>query len=194
MRRLFVIPLVGVMLAILAVPVLAEGNTGKIEEEAGVSKINVYGTYNPTTAAAEVYSVDITCRNIKKKKTHKRTETWDPTTHESVSTSGGNSWEWKPSSVAGLKSNEIKVTNHSNVPVTCSLEFKPWVDAESVIGSFSDETYIIQTAKNFENDTSQSAIDKLTKSFFLSLSGSIPESSTDGNKIGEISVTISRVE
>ena len=65
MRRLFVIPLVGVMLAALAVPVLAEGNTGTLTIPTESQNIEVQGRYDDTTGAITTFSVDIKWGNMK---------------------------------------------------------------------------------------------------------------------------------
>ena len=58
MKRLFVIPLVGVMLAILAVPVLAEENSGTLTITTEPKAIDVLGKRDSNAiGAATIYSV-----------------------------------------------------------------------------------------------------------------------------------------
>ena len=192
MKRLFVIPLVGVMLAILAVPVLAEGNTDKIESSTGVSHINVLGTVESDNTVADVYSVDITWGNMHAVYVPRRTQVWDPTRHNYVDGDETTKWEWMSTTDKNLQPNQVKITNHSNVSIMCNLEFNHWIDFDSVSGSFSDNGKGgIGTAANYIDRTDEDSISQLTRSFYLTLSGSIPNG-TDGSKIGEISITIDK--
>ena len=60
MKKFVAIPLVAVMLTALAVPVLAEENTGKLTTTTEPTQIDVFGKRDTdTTGAGTVYSVDI---------------------------------------------------------------------------------------------------------------------------------------
>ena len=98
MKRLFVILLVGVMLAILAVPALAEeGDSNKetLREQSTGKNFSVYGTrVAKKPSSSTVYSVDIEWGSMKFNYFTGATEVWDPETH-SFSDSGNTS-SWKP--------------------------------------------------------------------------------------------------
>ena len=130
MKRLFVIPLVGVMLAILAVPALAEeGDSNKetLREQSTGKNFSVYGTrVAKKPSSSTVYSVDIEWGSMKFNYFTGATEVWDPETH-SFSDSGNTS-SWKPAERGEgveLESNIVKITNHSNTPIECNLRFEP---------------------------------------------------------------------
>lgn len=187
MKRLFVIPLVGVMLAILAVPTLAEENAKKIQEDGGVADIAVKATYESSNTAAEVYSVDISWGNMHAIYAPNRTQVWNPSTRQYESTGEGvNPWSWKSSTINELKANQVKIVNRSNTVIACNLEFKPSEDfKDTLLGSFNDNgTCTLPSA------SSDATLDGLSRSFFLTLSGTITNS-TDGN-VGIIAVSIAR--
>lgn len=187
MKRLFVIPLVGVMLAILAVPALAEENAKTIQEDGGVADIAVKATYESSNTAAEVYSVDISWGNMHAIYAPNRTQVWNPSTRQYESTGEGvNSWSWKSSTINELKANQVKIVNRSNTVIACNLEFKPSEDfKDTLLGSFNDNgTCTLPSA------SSDATLDGLSRSFFLTLSGTITNS-TDGN-VGIIAVSIAR--
>ena len=187
MKRLFVIPLVGVMLAILAVPALAEENAKTIQEDGGVADIAVKATYESSNTAAEVYSVDISWGNMHAIYAPNRTQVWNPSTRQYESTGEGvNPWGWKSSTINELKANQVKIVNRSNTVIACNLEFKPSEDfKDTLLGSFNDNgTCTLPSA------SSDATLDGLSRSFFLTLSGTITNS-TDGN-VGIIAVSIAR--
>ena len=187
MKRLFVIPLVGVMLAILAVPALAEENAKTIQEDGGVADIAVKATYESSNTAAEVYSVDISWGNMHAIYAPNRTQVWNPSKRLYESTGEGvNPWSWKSSTINELKANQVKIVNRSNTVIACNLEFKPSEDfKDTLLGSFNDNgTCTLPSA------SSDATLDGLSRSFFLTLSGTITNS-TDGN-VGIIAVSIAR--
>ena len=187
MRRLFVIPLVGVMLAILAVPVLAEENMKTIQEDGGVADIAVKATYESSNTAAEVYSVDISWGNMHAIYAPNRRQVWNPSTrqYESVGESV-NPWSWESSTINELKANQVKIVNRSNTVIACNLEFKPSEDFKNtLVGSFDDNGMC-----TLPSASGDATLDGLSRSFFLTLSGTITNS-TDGN-VGIIAVSIAR--
>ena len=187
MKRLFVIPLVGVMLAILAVPVLAEENMKTIQEDGGVADIAVKATYESSNTAAEVYSVDISWGNMHAIYAPNRRQVWNPSTrqYESVGESV-NPWSWESSTINELKANQVKIVNRSNTVIACNLEFKPSEDFKNtLVGSFDDNGMC-----TLPSASSDATLDGLSRSFFLTLSGTITNS-TDGN-VGIIAVSIAR--
>lgn len=153
MRRLFVIPLVGVMLAALAVPVLAEeGDSYKetLTDQATGKGISVYGTrVAKSTSSSTVYSVDIEWGSMKFDYSTNTTKTWDPETHSF--SDNGNTSSWKPA-VRGddveLESNIIKITNHSNASIKCNLRFEPsyWLtESYNPEGTFDKPTFSLES-------------------------------------------------
>ena len=59
MKKFVAIPLVAVMLAALAVPVLAEGNSATATESTQPTPITIQGKYDGEKGTATVFSVDI---------------------------------------------------------------------------------------------------------------------------------------
>ena len=83
MKKFVAIPLVAVMLTALAVPVLAEENTGKLTTTTEPTQIDVFGKRDTdTTGAGTVYSVDIKWGNMHAIYQAERTRTWNPETLE----------------------------------------------------------------------------------------------------------------
>ena len=190
MKKFVAIPLVAVMLAALAVPALAE-ETNLSQTGTGAS-FQVLGQYEESKSASTVYSVDIEWGSMKATYT-KYTGTsnkWNPTTHDydSSSASDYGVWKWE-TNTEGLMSNEIKVTNHSEVTVSCAFDFQP--DDDLVVsGSFENtetgNTLMIPTGVGLlPNDP------RLTKTTLLNLSGDIPNSYSQYKPIGTVYITIS---
>lgn len=192
MRRLFVIPLVGIMLSALTMPALAKETLTR--PEAGTS-FEVLGQYEESKTASTVYSVDIEWGSMKTTYT-KYTGTsnkWNPTTHDydisSASDYGVWKWETNTEGLMSNEINEIKVTNHSEVTVSCAFDFQSNDDLV-VSGSFENtetgNTLMIPTGVgHLPNDP------LLTKRTLLNLSGDIPSSYSQYKPIGTVYITIS---
>ena len=199
MRRLFVIPLVGVMLAALAVPVLAEGNTGTLTIPTESQNIEVQGRYDDTTGAITTFSVDIKWGNMKAIYAPNRTKEWDSDnlTFKNVSASSeANPWTWdRTTSSNGVEPNEISITNKSSTNITCTLQFQknsefPKVDGTILNKSGTEqEEFSITSAWNLSDDKN-TKLQKVTTSGFLRLSGELDSSQTNFQKIGTILVTL----
>ena len=199
MKRLFVIPLVGVMLAILAVPVLAEENSGTLTITTEPKAIDVLGKRDSNAiGAATIYSVDIKWGNMKAIYTPERTQKWDPDTLKYIPASDlTRRWTWDDTvSSNGLKPNQIALTNHSNAEITCTFEFSPednFSDIRGEITNQQDDTkniLTIQSAENVTGTTIEEKLSQVTRSGFLQLSGQLDISQTNFQKIGTILVTL----
>lgn len=199
MRRLFVIPLVGVMLAILAVPVLAEGNTGTLTIPTESQNIEVQGRYDDTTGAITTFSVDIKWGNMKAIYAPHRTKEWDSDnlTFKDVSASNAtNPWTWdRTTSSNGVEPNEISIINKSSTDITCKLEFQSDLEVSGVNGTIlnkngdTQDTFTIISAENLPGDKN-TKLQQVTTSGFLQLSGKLNPAQTSFQKIGTILVTL----
>ena len=96
-KRVLAIPLAGVMLAALAVPALAEENSGILMYSTDTTAIPIQGKYDETKDALIVFSVDIKWGNMKAVYAPNRTEIWNPDTLEvsTVASGGDNAWTWE---------------------------------------------------------------------------------------------------
>ena len=199
MKRLFVILLVGVMLAILAVPALAEGNTGTLTIPTESQNIEVQGRYDDTTGAITTFSVDIKWGNMKAIYAPHRTKEWDSDnlTFKDVSASSeDNPWTWdRATSSNGVEPNEISITNKSSTNITCTLQFQknsefPKVDGTILNKSGTEqEEFSINSAWNLLDDKN-TKLQKVTTSGFLQLRGQLDSSQDNFQKIGTILVTL----
>lgn len=189
-RRALVIPLVGIMLAALAVPALAEETQAKLTQPAVPEKIQVLGgsVIDTGSSGGTVYSVDIEWGSMVFEYVYKKGETWNPETHEY--STGTTSVGWQPAAnknSSGLDSNVIKVTNHSNIGVTCSFLFEgvPWFANEfEPKATFSPEKITLASGET----TSRENADTQTTS--LSISSKPIEINRTQDVLGTISVTI----
>ena len=187
-RRALVIPLAGIMLAVLAVPALAEEIT--LNNDVDPQQIEVKGRYSSGgTETPTVYSVDIEWGSMIFEYSEKSVRTWHPETH--TYSEGAKSGAWRPAekkSNTELNSNMIKITNHSNTNVTCSLDFQaqPWFSADfNPSANFSKNSFTLETAdgRSLENaDTTQVSLDITAKE--------LTEPLPDGYFLGTISVTV----
>lgn len=199
MRRLFVIPLVGVMLAILAVPVLAEGNTGTLTIPTEPQNIEVQGRYDDTTGAITTFSVDIKWGNMKAIYAPHRTKEWDSDnlTFKDVSASSeDNPWTWdRTTSSNGVEPNEISITNKSSTNITCTLQFQSDPEVPGVNGTILNKSgdtqsnFSIMSAEKLSGDIN-SKLQEVTMSGFLQLSGELTPAQNEFQKIGTILVIL----
>lgn len=190
MKRLFAIPLVGVMLTALAVPALATDTLTK--PETGTS-FEVLGQYRESATSETVYSVDIEWGSMKATYTKYNASTrWNPTTHkyDSAGSSGYGVWEWDTSS-NGLDGNEIKITNHSDPGVACILSFLASEDFSgtgSFEGTDEDGKLTLWPGSSSIGDPTDL---RLTKRTHLTLTGNVPSSYSEHQSLGTVSITIS---
>ena len=199
MRRLFVIPLVGVMLAALAVPVLAEENSGTLTIPTELKEIEVLGKYDDTTGAITTFSVDIKWGNMKAIYAPHRTKEWDSDnlTFKDVSASSEtNPWTWdRTTSSNGVEPNEISIINKSSTNITCTLQFQSDPEVPGVNGTIlntggtEQKEFSINSAWNLPDDKN-TKLQQVTMSGFLQLSGELNPDQTSFQKIGTILVTL----
>lgn len=188
MKKMFVI--FCVLVLTLAFPVLAVTTTplpSPIE-------IPVTATYQEIANTDTVYSVDIIWGSMDF--TYQvQNGSWDPETH-SYSTSSSGTWANPVTGDNNLKSNQLKITNHSNAAVAFSIEYTPNDSYSNISALFSFDgskgdpsitDYSLPTAvKKTQTDPS------LTKTFDLSLIGPLPETASS-TPIGTITITLSEV-
>ena len=200
MKKFIAIPLVAVMLAALAVPALAEENTGKLTTTTEPTQIDVFGKRDTdTTGAGTVYSVDIKWGNMHAIYQAERTRTWDPETLEVTElTDSDSKWTWDRSTSSDeLAANQIAITNHSNTGITCTVQFIP---EENLSGKITgvvtneagnqEESIWIKSATEAVGADLAEKLSSVTKSGYLKLSGTLNSDQSDFQKIGTILVTL----
>lgn len=201
MRRLFVIPLVGVMPAVLAVPVLAEEGSGKLTFPTDETGIEIQGKYDAESSASKVFSVDIKWGNMKAIYAPYRREVWDPVSLKTITVDGGtNPWTWaQTKSSNNLEANEISITNYSNVPITCDFAFNiasnlsgitATVTSTDLQNKVETNSFGIKSAAATTSTELADRVKELTRSGFVTLEGKLPESQTTFSPIGTIAVTL----
>lgn len=203
MKRLFVIPLVGVMLATLAVPVLAEENSDIATQTTDSTPITIQGKYDGDTGTATVFSVDIKWGSMKAIYAPKRTSIWNPDDlSETEIAHGSNHWRWEEkNSSDSLQTNEIAITNRSNMSIICSFAFQSedeFPGIEASVSTLATEntgaetgSFGIGNALDAQGNTLDERLKSLTRSGFVTLTGELDQSVDNFTKIGTISVTIS---
>lgn len=192
-KRVFAIPLAGIMLAALAVPALArEGDIseGEITKTATPQEIQVRGQHASAGSEEDiVYSVDVEWGSMTFDYVSNASKIWNPETH--TYSDGTASSRWRPAAKedgAVLDSNAIKVTNHSNTEVTCSFDFQAsqwFADDYEPVGTFDHTSLTLATGVG---KTRENADFKETK---LTITSKEIEADRELNQIGTISVTIS---
>ena len=107
-------------------------------------------------------------------------KTWNPATHKYNFTEG-DGWD--------ATGNEVKVTNHSNVPVDVKFAFTK--NADTYKGEYSGAMSVQdkQLAAGVENKPDEA--DSVTSA--LTLSGTLNAVETESTKLGEITVSLSAV-
>lgn len=188
MKKMFVI--FCALVLTLAFPVLAAPTT----DFSSPIEIPVTATYQEIANTDTVYSVDIIWGSMDF--TYQvQNGSWDPKTH-SYSTSSSGTWANPVTGDNNLKSNQLKITNHSNAAVAFSIEYTPNDSYSNISALFSFDgskgdpsitDYSLPTAvKKTQTDPS------LTKTFDLSLIGPLPETASS-TPIGTITITLSEV-
>lgn len=188
MKKMFVI--FCALVLTLAIPVLAVTTT-PLSPPIGIP---VTATYQEIGNTDTVYSVDIIWGSMNFTYQVQK-GSWDPETH-SYSTSSSGTWADPVTGDNNLKSNQLKITNHSNAAVAFSIEYTPNDSYSNISALFSFDgskgdpsitDYSLPTAvKKTQTDPS------LTKTFDLSLSGPLPMDTTPAS-IGTITITLSEV-
>lgn len=201
MKRLFVIPLVGVMLAALAVPVLAEENSDIATQTTDSTPITIQGKYEEDSGTATVFSVDIKWGSMKAIYAPNRSSVWDPTKLEETAIDNSSSrWRWEQGTASnGLQANEIAITNRSNAPITCHFNFLPKDEASNITAEVSSTdtdgttekgSFGIKSAKAASGSSVEEQLKDLTRSGFVTLNGTLSTSQTSYEAIGTLSVTL----
>lgn len=200
MKKFIAIPLVAVMLTALAVPVLAEENTGKLTTTTEPTQIDVEGKYVDTTGAAtDVYSVDIKWGSMKAIYAPGRKKEWDPEKLTFTDIGGTpNPWTWdRTTSSNGLEPNQVAITNKSSASITCDLKFDHDSNFENITGTITSDqagtdiksSFIIRSAANITGSQMEK-LEAVTSSGYLQLSGTLTSNQSDFQKIGTILVTL----
>lgn len=201
MKKFIAIPLVAVMLAALAVPVLAEENTGKLTTTTEPTQIDVEGKYVDTTGAAtNVYSVDIKWGSMKAIYAPGRKKEWDPEQLTFTDIGGTpNPWTWdRTTSSNGLEPNQVAITNKSSASITCDLTFNHDSNFQNITGTITRDqagtdtksSFTITSAANMSDKTLTDKLAAVTSSGYLQLSGTLTSDQYDFQKIGTILVTL----
>lgn len=164
-------------LALLSMASVTAFAASPITSEGGSDSANVKGTYVAGSAGASVYSVDITWGSMEFTYTDASTGTWDPQTHEYV---GSVEAAWGCEQDAS----KITVTNHSNAGVTALLSYAPETSYSNIVGTFSKDTLVLNSAEGtaFASAPSDSAT--------LSLSGTLSSDTAASTTIGTVTVTL----
>ena len=158
---------------------------------------------------ATVFNVDIKWGSVRAIYSPNRTFIfiWNPDNlSETEITSGSNPWRWEAKkSSDSLQTNEIAITNRSNIPIMCSFEFQSdgeFSDAgigASVTTPATENTGVetnsfgIGTALNARGNTTDEKLKNLTRSGFVTPTGELSQSVTEFKTIGTISVTITEM-
>ena len=95
---------------------------------------SVYATYHKASDTDKVYSVDITWGDMHFNYKEASKGKWDP---DSLKYTDQTAEGWYPAKAAtdsSLASNEIKIVNKSNVPISCGFTFTPDINCEQITG------------------------------------------------------------
>ena len=148
----------------------------ELKAENDSDSVNVTAKYSAGTVS-DVYSVDIEWGSMAFEYTEEN-RVWNPETHK-YDTSGSSGWSCADGA------NKVKVTNHSNNPVTVELSYTPSADYSEISGEFDIPEKTLEAAA--ENSSLDSA-PSFTAA--LSLEGELSESVTSSTVIGSAKVTL----
>ena len=175
MRNLAAVAVTGMMVLGMAGNVCAADTITAVD---GTDTQNVQATYEATTAASTVYSVDIIWGNMLYKYTVADEGTWNPQTHQfdNASTAG----EWNNETNA----NKVTVTNHSNAAVKAELSYTPAENYKEITGLFDKSILNLKTAEGTQVAEAPKADASLT------LSGALDKSVKTATTVGMATVTL----
>lgn len=184
MKKVLVFPLVAGLALALSITALAD--SAKQVTPTDLPTIPVTGSYQESAGGEIVYSLDIAWGDMNFVYTKENVGTWDPNTH--TYTGGGNStWSYTPAGANGeLAGNVIQVTNHSNIAVTCSMDFAVARELETVVrGGFNKSSINLGSAEGKGvNDES------LSDYMELNILGELPEDYINYASIGYVRLTV----
>ena len=155
----------------------------KITAVNGSDSAIVKGTYNAGSAAATVYSVDITWGSMDFTYTDASTGTRDPATHQYDNISAA---KWSCSEGA----DKISVTNHSNAGITVKLGYEQGTGYNGISGSFSDNKGIAITKLTLGSAVGTKPESAPSASAVLGLNGELSSDNTTATAIGKVTVTL----
>ena len=152
------------------------------EQGKNTQTITPSGKVASTTPTTDVVSVDLTWQAMEFTFTPASQGTWDAETHAYV---GGNEASWSSTT------NQITVTNHSNVGITSSFEFqsKEGLSLEGEFHDSDDQTITSVDLDSAESISGEAGTPTSQAVTFHITGGSISE---DTNALGTITITIAK--
>lgn len=179
MKKLLVVFLSAVLLLSLSVTVWAGSSEGDLRTE----EIPVTASYEATTKAAVVYSVDIIWGDMAFTYKASNPGTWNPDT---LTYEGSTEPGWTFSTATSsenINGNQIRVTNRSNADIFCNFSFAPTSD-----GTYSNISGSFSPGSSFRINPAQigSASSEIVS---LNLDGTLPSDISD-TRIGTITISI----
>ena len=147
----------------------AEADDGNIKKN-----ITVKAKYVEDIKASKTIQADVVWGKMEFTYNMSGTKTWNAKTHEYDIDING---KWS------AKGNDISVTNHSNTDIDVDFTYEPLDKYSLVKGEFTYDEVTIPTAEN-------KAVEILTISTALTLSGGLSSDVTDLTKVGNVAVTI----
>jgi hypothetical protein len=149
----------------------------EIDSENESSSKDVTAKYS-AGVVVDVYSVEIEWGSMEFEYTDE-SRVWNPKTHKYEVTETPS---WAP---AEEDANKVKITNHSNKPVTVALSYTPAESYSGITGSFSVSS---QTISSAIADSDYDDAPNFTAT--LALSGALPSSVSSKTVIGSAKVTL----
>lgn len=138
----------------------------------------IKATYQEETQTPNVYYVDVEWGSLEYTYKSGKTKEWNPKTLKFTEQSGTPGW------MCSDGADTIKVTNHSNTGVTAYFSYEE-KNSSGIGGSFSNP--FVGLIAPEENSTFESATSGSTT---LTLSGSLPDNTSDKSVVGGVTVTI----
>ena len=176
----------------LALPTLAANSSGETTiSSPGATNIPVTASYKEVGGNDPVYSVDIIWGSMDF--TYQAQKgSWDPNTHRYTATSGG-AWASPAEGANGLKSNQLKITNHSNRGIDYQLVYTPDEQYPNITGTLVDNDNYPAPSDSFipilSAEGKPTDYGDLSVLYNLILNGTPPTGSSS-IPIGTITVTI----
>ncbi|MCD8115533.1 MAG: hypothetical protein LUE21_00140 [Oscillospiraceae bacterium] len=168
---------IALMLAIALVFALSTAAFAAVTESGGSDSATVYATYAAGSAAQTVYSVDIAWGSMEFTYTGATEGAWSTTSHDYE-----NAKEAAWSCTEGA--NVVTVTNHSNAPISATLDYTANDGYAGIKGVFDQDTLSLKSAVGTSPNEAPTATTTLT------LTGALDSATADKVTIGTVKITI----
>ncbi len=173
MKKFLALILTLALVATMSVTAFAAEPDATLTGDDKSTSVDVYVTYEDTTSAPTVYSVDVEWQEMSFLYISAGTHVWNPETHEYEEQTTG-SWDSHHA--------DIKVTNHSNAAVDVTVTYTA-DGTTGVTGTISNGTFTLETAEG------KTVAEAPTQTARFTVGGAPTDKNAENLKVGSVTVS-----